>query len=154
MPHKALRLARPVTIPARTEMFVPVQGTVKGLYMITSYAHLLLRHQCAVANGVADIRSSVMLYDKVDKLADHDVRLRKGMQIAPVIRASSVNPIVEVNRTEVVSDREGVGAISPSGVPQSQKERRAYEQLSTKRERKPNIIDVNDIPLSDITGDE
>ena len=165
----ALRLAKRVSLPARTELTVPVVGKVTGLYMVVPHQRLMCKKHCVVANGVAEIRQSQVFWVKVANLSEHEVTLPKGTRMASAVKVPSSNCIlaVELNKDAKYSmgrmkvsttDEEPSSTVLEQEVqnvqPKSLQESRAFKHLSTKKERKSDIFGVDDIPPADINEDE
>lgn len=161
-PH-LLRCARTLTVPARTEMFVQVQGTMRGTKIVSSRPALFDRHRCVVANGIADIRPNVPFHVKVANMSEHPVTIRKGMCIASTTPAPHVDSICTIDFDGAQpkrpvnlpdSSKEGVVHGKSKRDKMSPQESKAFKHLNTKEERKADIFDVEDIPLPELNNQQ
>ena len=166
--HRAIRVTRMTKIPARTQAFVPVQGPMRGLQLISPRPALFDKYRCVVANGVADVKPNVEFYVLVANVSEHDVVLRKHTRVAVATPAPHVNTIFPLTE-EILEDsstptgdaaaeslhlEEGVVAPDHQRRSLSTKEERALRHLTTKKARKADIFDVEDVPLDDIDADD
>ena len=75
--HKALRVTKATVVPPRTQMFVPVQGFMRGLQHISPRPELFDKYRCTVANGVAEVRTARPFHVQVASLSERPVTLHK-----------------------------------------------------------------------------
>jgi len=159
--HRIIRSAKTITIPARTEMFIEVQSTMRGTHIITSNPALFNKYRCVVANGLAEIRPNVVFHVQVANMSEHPVSIPKGMRVGFITPAPHVDSIQSVDWSSPNSSRqsephskEGVEEITSEKPKMSQQENRAFTHLNTKKVRKPDIVNVEDIPLPDLSHTE
>ena len=161
--HQALRVTTATVVPPRTQMFVPVQGSVRGLQIISARPELFDKYHCTVANGLADVRPTRPFHVQVANLSERPVTLHKRMRIAFATPAPSTHAIfsvsedpIDVEGTMDSTVKEGVEVDTPQPHPGalSPQESRAWTHLNTKKAQKPNIFEVEDIPLDELDDDQ
>ena len=161
--HKALRVTKATVIPPRTQMFVPVQGSVRGLQLVSSRPELFDKYHCTVANGIADVRPARPFHVQVANLSEQPVTLHKRMRIAfatpapsthAVLEVSNDQPCAEVTKDTTVEEGVDVNTPPPNLGALSQQEARAWTHLSTKKARKPDIVEVEEILLEELDDEQ
>jgi len=161
-PH-LLRCTKTTVVPARTQMYIPVQGPMRGTKIVSSRPCLFDKYRCVVANGLANIKPNVPFYVQVANMGDRPTTIRKGMCVGTTTAAPHVDSICSVSlRSDGThrpiesrtSGKEGVEVNPTLGSKLSPQESRAFTHLHTKKERKPDIAEVEDILLPDLDNKE
>ena len=85
LPH-TVKLAKFVTIPAKSQLAVPVRTEASGLVFIEPKHSVLARHNVRTANGVAEVKGNRPFTIVVSNFSDQPRMLHKGMTIGYATR--------------------------------------------------------------------
>ena len=80
LPHK-VKLAKFVTIPAKSQLAFPVRTEASGLVFIEQKHSVLARDNVRTANGVAEVKGNRPFTIVVSNFSDQPRMLHKGMTI-------------------------------------------------------------------------
>ena len=140
--HQALRVITATVVPQMTQMFVPVQGSVRGFQILSSRLEPFEKYRCTVANGLADVWPTRPFHVQVASLTERPVTFRKRMRIAFVTPTPSTHAILSVSEEHVdvegtmhstVKERVEVDTPQPPPGSLSSQESRAKTHLNTKK---------------------
>ena len=97
----AIRVARPVTIPPRSEIMIPATVGQRGLRLVEGREELWEKKRLIIANGVARVQPTEWFWIQVANLNEHTVKLLRRERLAtamacPVsVAPSEINLIPE-----------------------------------------------------------